>query len=87
MLVGLAAIEDGTLEHPSSEFEGSGHDAEADVRRVERVMTERRQQEAGGGRPVHVRHRTKGRLAHRTAGNRQRRRLVHVQSPGRRQAA
>src|SRR5262245_1922842 len=68
-LIGLAAVEDGRLSRPSSVREAAGDDAKRNVRRVERVMTERREDDGGGGRAMHERDWAEGRLANRRGGN------------------
>ena len=60
---------------------GGRHDAERDVRRIERVVAERRGRILERGRAMHERHRPQRRFADRTAGDGEAARLADRNAP------
>ena len=85
VLVRLAPVEHRRLEHPRAPIDGGGHDAVRDVRRIERVMPERRDRVFRRRRAVHERDRAERRLARGPARQRETGAVVHRDAPDRRQ--
>ena len=72
LLVRLRAAEDRAFDFPCAAVEASRQDAHGDVRRVERVMPERRRRVLEGRGPVHECNRSERRFADGRTGERQR---------------
>src|SRR3954465_15941119 len=83
MLVGLSSVEDGPFQHEGTMVYGRRDGAERNVRRIERVVTERRQRDFPRGGAVHECHWTQRRFGNRSSGYRDARAACRSDAPHR----